>query len=104
MKVYYVRHQAAGIVADVDGKPYAFKQQPNDMQLAALKRICIARHGEIHKKRDTEWWMKVVEADVIGNEVPAIPEPETTGSLTASGKAELSGPRGSGSATVRNPE
>ncbi len=70
-KVYFVRHQAHGIVAD-----FPFAETPTEVQLDAVKRYCFHIHGFSHPKTPTEpYWVKVVEFDVLGpGEVPSVPE------------------------------
>lgn len=75
-KIYFVRHQAAGIITK-----YPFSQSPSDEQIAAIKRECQAAHGELHPKEDEDgnrapYWTQVIDFDVLGpSDVPTFNQP-----------------------------
>jgi hypothetical protein len=70
-KVFYLRHQAAGILTQ-----FPFTQKPTDAQLKAVGAICGAVHGENHPKTDEPYWLTVVEATMFGpTDIPEVPEP-----------------------------
>lgn len=79
-KVYFVRHQAHGIVHE-----FPFAAPPTDDQVAAVVRYCFQLHGACHPKTpDVPYWTKVVDRDVIGvGVVPEVPER----ALSVAGKA-----------------
>lgn len=80
-KVYFVRHQAAGILTD-----FPFSAPPSDKQLEAIARLCFQRHGATHPKGDAAYWTRVVELEMLGpNEVPEVPERD----LTVANSAEV---------------
>lgn len=60
-KVYFVRHQAAGVLWDCP-----FSAAPGAAQLDALKQRCEQRHGESHPKSGEAYWLTVVEIPVLG--------------------------------------
>lgn len=70
-KVYFVRHQAAGILTD-----YPFAAEPTESQLKALTKLCFQSHGAQHPKTGEPFWVKVVEMDLIDSstvlEVPEV--------------------------------
>jgi len=72
-KIYFVRHQAAGIVHE-----YPFASQPNAAQQAAVAKLCLQRFGSTHPKTKEEYWTTIVEVDLLGSDdVPVIPEQGT---------------------------
>ena len=70
-KVYFVRHQAAGIVAK-----YPFAEHPTEAQVAAVAKECFHSHGFGHAKTpDKPYWTTVVDFDVLGeSDVPTVEE------------------------------
>lgn len=70
-KIYFVRHQAHGIVHE-----FPFAEHPTQEQVAAVARFCFQSYGHGHPKTpDQPYWTKVVERDVLGpNDKPAVPE------------------------------
>jgi hypothetical protein len=94
-KIYFVRHQAAGVLTD-----YPFASSPTDKQLEALSRLCFQRHGATHPKGDSAYWTRVVELDVLGpNDIPEVPERDLS-SVSAGGSASASEFTVSGVGTV----
>ncbi len=94
MKLYFVRHQAHGIVHE-----FPFAEAPTQNQVAAVAKHCFAIHGFGHKKTpDVPYWTKVVEIDVLGpDDMPVVKEPGPVGVDAAGvGKAEAAGPIASG--------
>lgn len=69
-KVFFVRHQAHGVVHQ-----FPFAQHPTQEQVEAIKRFCFQLHGFGHPKTPEEpYWVRVVEVDVLGDELPDVPE------------------------------
>ncbi len=70
-KVYFVRHQAAGILTD-----YPFSQSPTQEQQDRLATLCFQRHGLTHKKTNEPYWLNVVELETLGlDDLPEIEPP-----------------------------
>lgn len=70
-KVFYLRHQAAGILTQ-----FPFVETPSETQIAAIKALCDDAHGELHAKTDEPYWLKVVEATMFGpTDMPEPPDP-----------------------------
>jgi hypothetical protein len=86
-KIYFVRHQAHGIVHE-----YPFASHPTADQVEAVRKFCFNVHGFGHPKTPKEpYWTRVVERDVLGDEVPAVPE-RKLGVAGKSGVAEADAP------------
>ena len=69
-KIYFLRHQAAGLISK-----YPFSDVPTDVQIDAVKRECFQLLGPSHPKTGEPYWLKVVEQDVLGpGDVPDVPE------------------------------
>ena len=97
MKVYFFRHQAAGVLYD-----FPFAEQPSDSQLEALARRCAAVHGACHPKSpDVPYWTRIEERDVVAAaDAIAPPGPSAGGVLSAAGMGEFIV---SGTGTVKPP-
>lgn len=95
MKIYFLRHQADGVLHS-----FPFAKPPTEAQIAAVKKLCDRRHGNVHPKLKEPYWMIVEEVDVLGAEVPEVPEP---GQVTAS-DAALQPMTVSGVGHVENPK
>jgi hypothetical protein len=69
--IFLVRHQAGNVIHE-----YPFAQRPSEQQLAAVKKLCLQRHGFSHAKTPQEpYWVKVVEVELLGpNQVPDVPD------------------------------
>jgi hypothetical protein len=93
-KVYFLRHQARGVLHDLP-----FAQHPTKEQIAAVARLCAAAHGTHHPKTEEPYWLKVAEIEMVGPDF-VIPMPAPAGV----GKAELPGPVASGVGHVENPK
>ncbi len=74
-KIYFVRHQAHGIVAD-----FPFYEHPSAEQVAAVAKWCFNIHGFGHLKTPKEpYWTRVVSFDLLGvNDVPQVPDRSLT--------------------------
>lgn len=72
-KIYFVRHQAHGIVSE-----FPFEAEPSDEQVKLVVKWCFNIHGFGHSKTpDKPWWTMVVERDVLGaNDLPSVPDRE----------------------------
>lgn len=70
-KVYFLRHQAHGIVHE-----YPFVASPSDEQQAAVRQFCFNMHGFSHAKTPSEpYWMRVIEVEVLGpKDAPDVPK------------------------------
>jgi hypothetical protein len=86
-KLYYVRHQAAGIVYE-----FPFSQPPSEKQQRAVARFCFQKVGRIsHEKTpDKPYWTRIVEVELLGpDELPDVPERVLTGvTVAGAGKAD----------------
>lgn len=84
MKIYFVRHQAAGVISK-----YPFSEPPTDAQVDAVMRECFQSFGAVHPKDQEPYWVRVYEVDVLGpDDVPVVPE-RTLGVAGVSGVPEL---------------
>lgn len=70
-KIYFVRHQAHGIVAD-----FPFSEHPSKEQVAAVAKWCFNIHGFGHAKTpDQPYWTRVVDFDLLGaSDIPKVEE------------------------------
>lgn len=69
-KIYFVRHQAAGILTS-----YPFASEPSKEQLAAIERLCFQGYGAEHPKSKEPYWLRVIEAEVLGpSDIPSVPD------------------------------
>jgi len=90
-KVFFVRHQAAGVMHE-----FPFADQPSNAQLIAVLKIAEQRHGASHPKTKEAYWARVVDLDLIGDEVPEVAEqsPDTAniagfGKISAEGRMHV---------------
>lgn len=65
-KVYFVRHQAHGVVYD-----YPFSASPTDDQKSLVSKRMFQLHGAEHPKLDADgkkkpYWTSVLEVEVLG--------------------------------------
>lgn len=68
--VFYVRHQAAGVVHE-----YPFANSPSEAQIAAVGTLCFQRWGANHPKSNEAYWLRVVEVPLLGaRDVPEVPD------------------------------
>ena len=98
MKIFYLRHQAAGILHE-----FPFSSPPTDDQLAPIQAMLLARHGLTHPKTKEAYWTMVVESEVIGaNAMPSVDMPEEKsngrgggimGMVEASGSGHVANPK-----------
>lgn len=93
-KIYYVRHQAHGVVHE-----FPFAEQPTQEQVALVAKHCFALHGFGHPKTpDVPYFTRIEEAELLGaSDMPAIKQPgpvaaRAPGALVA----EAAGPTVSG--------
>lgn len=71
-KIYFLQHQAHGVVHE-----YPFAAPPTEEQTKAVRKFCFQLHGFSHAKTPKEpYWIKVLEIDVVGDEVPEVPDRE----------------------------
>jgi hypothetical protein len=70
-KIFFVRHQAHGIVHE-----FPFSSHPTQNQVEAVARFCFQSHGFGHAKTpEKPYWTRVVEVDVLGpDELPKVSE------------------------------
>jgi hypothetical protein len=87
-KLYFVRHQAHGIVHE-----FPFTEHPSQNQVALVAKHCFGLHGFGHKKTPTEpYWTRVVEVEALGpNDMPVVKEPGPIG-VDAAGEAKVAAP------------
>ena len=90
-KVFFVRHQAAGVMHE-----FPFADHPSNAQLVAVLKIAEQRHGASHPKTKEAYWARVVDLDLIGDEVPEVAEqsPDTAniagfGKISAEGRMHV---------------
>lgn len=55
MKLYLIRHQAAGIIHD-----FPFDHAPSATEITPILARCQAQHGDKHPKSKKTYWAKVV--------------------------------------------
>lgn len=55
MKVFYLRHQAAGVIFD-----HPFMLAPTPEELAPVLARCVDGHGEVFAKTGEKYWAKVI--------------------------------------------
>ncbi len=97
MKVYFLRHQAAGVLDDLP-----FAEPPTDMQRAAVMRNLRVRYGTHLPRTGEPYWLIVVERDVLGPlDVPDFEPPSATIPGNTASVASL---RGGGSGSVASPD
>lgn len=97
-KVYFVRHQAAGVVWK-----FPFSEHPTETQVAAVAKDCFHDHGFGHSKTpDEPYWTTVVEVDVLGAEDAPTVRERSLSVVSAPGVAAADAPQlaVSGSGTV----
>ena len=58
MKLYFLRHQAAGILHDAP-----FSAPPTQAEIAPLLNRCATSHGNTHHKTGEDYWTKVICVD-----------------------------------------
>lgn len=94
-KIYYVRHQAHGVVHE-----FPFRASPTQNQIEAVRKYCFNIHGFGHMKTPGEpYWVKVVEVPLLGDEVPEVPDRDMSESGVpgvALSSAEHIGTKGTG--------
>jgi hypothetical protein len=93
-KLYFVRHQAHGVVTE-----FPFSEHPSQNQVAAVAKHCFGIHGFGHKKTPTEpYWTRVVEVEMLGpGDMPEVKAPGPVGvDAAGAGKVEAPGPQVSG--------
>ena len=103
MTVFFLRHQAAGIVHD-----HPFASRPTDAQIAPLRSLLEWRHGAAHPRTGQAYWMDVVAIEV--HEDGAIPvvdipagAPGPRGRASAVGVGGFADLSAHGNGFVRNP-
>ena len=96
-KVYYFRHQAAGVMYE-----FPFTEAPSELQLAPLRKLCAARYGDTHPKTSEKFWGKVVDYEVVSG-IPKVEQPAEGGPPPGRGSAGSTEFQISGTGTVRNP-
>jgi hypothetical protein len=94
LKVYFIRHQARGVLHDLP-----FSEPPTEKQLEAVALLCAAAHGLVHPKTLEPYWIRVVDVEVRGPDFE-IGKPQPT-SLE---KVELDGPTVEARGHVENPK
>ncbi len=57
-KMFYVRHQAAGIAFD-----HPFSSPPSQAEVAEVLAACEAKHGTKHPKTGEPYWAKVISVE-----------------------------------------
>lgn len=96
-KVYIARHQSLGFLTE-----YPFASYPSAEQLAALEKLCFRSAGATHPKTKEPYWLKVAELDLLGEEIPSVPEP--LASVSVGGSAAVGQFGVSAVGEVRNPK
>lgn len=99
-QVYMLRHQAAGFIPQ-----FVFANEPTEMQIAAVARMCEARHGIAHPKTEEPYWICAVPVDLVeGGAVPALEISPGTSVSSGSALASVPGAEINGVGFVKNPE
>ena len=100
MKVYYLRHQAGGILTD-----YPFSKPPTGEQTKAISALMAATHGTKNKKDGADYWMIVVEKTVLEpNDIPAVTLPTADSAKGSSASVEMGRVEVTATGTVTNPK
>jgi hypothetical protein len=70
-KIYFVRHQAHGVVWE-----YPFAIHPTQEQVAAVAKFCFNHHGFGHAKTpERPYWTRVEEVTVVeSGQIPDVPD------------------------------
>lgn len=100
MKIYFVKHQAHGVVWE-----YPFAESPTEAQQERVWQFCFGIHGASHQKTPGEpYWQHIVSSEVLGPDgVPAYEPPglkmatsvSQAGEVTVTGRATVT-PRETG--------
>ena len=100
MKIYCIRHQAAGVVFE-----YPFASPPSDAQVDAVRAFVDGRHGAKHPKTGQQYWMRIVEVGVLeGGQLPAVDPPVREGyDCKGTGTGEFADLVAHGEGFVKNP-
>lgn len=94
-KIYYVRHQAGGLLWE-----FPFAQPPTDSQKAALEALCRNLHGSVHPKTEKPYWLTVAEVDLLDS--AALPDVGGAGPSESSASAPQFSAQGVGYVTKEN--
>lgn len=88
MKIFFVKHQAAGVVHECP-----FAGAPNEQQLAAVAALCLQNHGFGHPKTDdVPWTSSIVEVELIGpSDVLEVKAPPKATAVSPIGEVTISG-------------
>ncbi len=96
MQIYFVRHQAAGVVWE-----YPFEREPSAEQVAAVDALCAQRYGAVHPKTSERYRVMAVAVGVVtGGAVPVVPSSEPVTDVPRIGVPPI---EVSGVASVKNP-
>ncbi len=69
-KIYFVRHQAAGVLWQ-----FPFSAPLTDAQLVAVGELCFQAHGDTHPKTGERYWINGIAVEVLSpSDVPEVPE------------------------------
>lgn len=99
MKVFFLRHQAGGVLHE-----HPFAARPTEAQLAPLRAMCAWRHGEKHPRSGQPYWSDVVAVDVLGpGDVPHFEPPTATSTSSGHGSGSFGDLKAHGVGRVRNP-
>ncbi len=94
MKIYFIKHQAHGVVWE-----YPFSADPTEAQLERVWQYCFSIHGASHQKTPGEpYWQQVVSSEVLGPDAAPAFEPaglkmktstSSAGEVLVTGKATV---------------
>ena len=96
-KIYFLRHQAAGLLAE-----YPFAEPPTEEQVNLFARVLRARHGDAHPKTREPYWLRVVTVDLLDHTFKP-PMPGPVSASAAESLAALAEPQVTARGTVTNP-
>lgn len=96
-KVFFIRHQAAGLITK-----YAFANYPTQTQIDAVSRECFQQFGAAHPKTGETYFLQVVESVLLSSDA-AIDVPERALNTVTTGSTMAGDLGASGFGHVRNP-
>jgi len=100
MKLYFLRHQAAGVLHE-----WPFTEPPSEVQLAPILARLMVLYGLSHPKTKASYWTRIVEAEALGpNDIPNAPIPGAPSGEPGTGRGAVTGLVGGGTGSVRNPK
>jgi hypothetical protein len=96
MKIYYVRHQAAGMLHE-----HPFFEPPTTRQLAPVLELCRKRHGDLHPKTEQPYWAKIVCVEATPLEDGTVEHTTTVVGCAYGGSVEAVDSKAAGPCPIR---